>query len=88
MRLQRQKELDARQLEKDEQKKRIEDAYLSLDRERAYKQRQKETHLEGLKFQSGQRMAEANLNLVKMQMEKDNDIRNIKKYTQKEMRNE
>ena len=54
---------------------------MSLDRERAYKQRQKETHIEGLKFQSGQREAEANLNMIKMQMEKDNDIRNIKKYT-------
>lgn len=57
MRQQRQKKIDERRLEKDEQKRRIEQAHMSLDLERAEKQRLKEQYQQDLSYQDGQRQA-------------------------------
>ena len=88
VRLKRQMKLRARLEEQNEEKKRIEAAHMSLDRERADKRLQRQKYQQELKFQSGQKEAERENQRYRKQMELQNQLKDIEYYVQKETKNE
>ena len=78
----------ARQQEIGEQKKRITEAHLSLDRDRVERQRVRENYVQELNYYGGQKQEAIKNQQYRMKMEMTNDLNNIEMYVRKEQMNE